>query len=197
MLEHLPLFEARRSNDGKYSFFLALFPDPHTAVRTIELGNKIRGENGMHGRVRPIAHLHVSLHFFGYGSDVSKVLVTVLDPTCRAVAAQTSSFDIEFSRVMSFRRRLGDHPLVLVGDDQKNAAVKKLHQSLEAQLVKSRLASRPNNKFVPHVTLLYDKQTLTPTPIEPVIWRVEEIFLVRSEVGATRYERPGRWKLGG
>jgi 2'-5' RNA ligase len=65
------------------------------------------------------------------------------------------------------------------------------------QLVKSRLASRPNSKFVPHVTLLYDKQILAPMPIDPVIWRVEEMVLVRSEVGVTKYERPGRWKLGG
>ena len=98
---------------------------------------------------------------------------------------------------MSFRGRLGNHPLVLAGDDQRNTTLKKLYQSLEVQLVKNRLSSRPNNKFVPHVTLLYDKQILSPTPIDPVVWRVEEIVLVRSEVGATKYERPGHWKLGG
>jgi 2'-5' RNA ligase len=65
------------------------------------------------------------------------------------------------------------------------------------QLIKSRLSSRPNSKFVPHVTLLYDRQVLAPTPINPVAWKVEEIVLVRSEVGATKYEKPGRWKLGG
>ena len=196
MDQQLSLFESRRPNDGKFSFFLALFPDPNTAERVIELGNKIRRENGMHSRLRPLTHLHVSLHFFGYGSDVSQTLAAVLDPTCKAVAAQTPPFDIELDHVMSFRGRPGNHPLVLVGDDQRNAALKKLHQSLEVQLVKSRLSSHPSNKFVPHATLLYDKQIVSPTPIDSVIWRVEEMILVRSEVGATKYERPGRWKLG-
>lgn len=197
MDQQLSLFESRRPNDGKFSFFLALFPDPNTAERMIELGNTIRGEKAMHGRLRPLTHLHVSLHFFGYGPDVSQTLAAVLDPTCKVVAAQTLPFDIRLSRVMSFQGRPGNHPLVLVGDDQRNAALKKLHQSLEAQLVKSRLSSLPSNKFVPHVTLLYDKQILPPTPIDPVTWRAEEIVLARSEVGATKYERPGRWKLGG
>jgi 2'-5' RNA ligase len=197
MDQQLLLLESRRPNDGKLSFFLALFPDLNIAERMIQLGNRILSENGMHSRLRPLTHLHVSMHFFGYGSDVSQTLVSVLDPTCKAVAAQTLPFDIELDRVMSFRGRPGNHPLVLVGDEQRNVALKKLHQSLEVQLVKSRLASRPNNKFVPHVTLLYDKQILAPMPIDPVIWRVEEMVLVRSEVGVTKYERPGRWKLGG
>jgi 2'-5' RNA ligase len=192
-----PLFESRRPDGGKYSFFLALFPEPNTAGRMIQLGNTISGEKGLRGRLRPLAHLHVSLHFFGYGSDVSQALVSVLDPMCKAVAAQTLPFDIELDRVMSFRGRPGNHPLVLAGDEQRNAALKQLHQTLEVQLVKSRLASHPNNKFVPHVTLLYDKQILAPAPIDPVVWRAEELVLVRSEVGATNYEHPGRWKPGG
>ena len=196
MDQQLSLFEDRRPNDGKFSFFLALFPDPSTARRIIELGDTIRGEHGMHSRLRPLTHLHISLHFFGYASDVSEALTAILDPTCKTIAARTLRFDIELDRIMSFRGRPGNHPLVLVGDDQRNVALKKLHQSIEVQLVKSRLASRPNNKFMPHVTLLYDKQILAPTPIDPVAWRVEEMVLVRSEVGATKYEKPGRWKLG-
>jgi len=196
MDQQLPLFESRRPIGGKYSFFLALFPDPNTAGRMIKLGNKIRGENGLQGRLRPLTHLHVSLHFFGYCSDVSATLAAAFNPPGEAVASQMPPFYIELDCVMSFRGRPGNNPLVLVGCDQKNTALKKLHQSLEVQLVKSRLSSRPNNKFVPHVTLLYDKQILAPTPIAPVIWRVEEIVLVRSEVGATKYERPGRWRLG-
>ena len=197
MDQQLSLFESRRPDGGKYSFFLALFPDPNIAEQMIELGNTIRRENGMHGRLRPLSHLHVSLHFFGYGSDISEALAAILTPTCKAVATQTPPFDIESDCAMSFRGRPGNNPLVLKGDDQKNMALKKLHQSLEVQLVKNRLSSRPNNKFVPHVTLLYDRQLLAPTPIDPVTWRVEEIVLVRSEVGVTKYERPGRWRLGG
>lgn len=196
MDEQLPLFGPRRPEGGKYSYFLALFPDPNTAEQLIELGNKIRSTHEMHARLRPLTHLHVSLHFFGHGSDVSKTLVQILDPICKAVAAQTPLFDIELDRVLSFRGRPGNNPLVLGSDDQRNPALQKLHQALEIQLVRNRLAARPNNKFVPHITLLYDKQLLSSQLINPVIWAAEEIVLVRSEVGATKYERPGRWKLG-
>lgn len=196
MDQQLSLFEDRRPNNGKYSFFLALFPDPNAAAQMIELGNQIRRENGILSRLRPLTHLHISLHFFGYGSDASEALAAILDPMCKAVTVVTPPFDIELNRVMSFRGRPGNNPMVLVGDDQKNVPLKKLHQTLEVQLVKSRLSARPNNKFVPHVTLLYDKQILAPTAIDPVAWSVEEIVLVRSEVGATKYECPGRWKLG-
>jgi 2'-5' RNA ligase len=137
MDQQLLLLESRRPNDGKLSFFLALFPDLNIAERMIQLGNRILSENGMHSRLRPLTHLHVSMHFFGYGSDVSQTLVSVLDPTCKAVAAQTLPFDIELDRVMSFRGRPGNHPLVLVGDEQRNVALKKLHQSLEVQRKRS------------------------------------------------------------
>jgi 2'-5' RNA ligase len=51
-------------------------------------------------------------------------------------------------------------------------------------------------KFAPHLTLLYDKQELAPTPIEPVSWMVQEVVFVGSEVGATKYHRLGRWAFG-
>jgi 2'-5' RNA ligase len=197
MAEQLSLFESRQPSSAKYSYFLALFPDPDTGARLIKLGNQIRSAHEMHCPLRPLTHLHISLHFFGPGSDASKVLVQVLDPICQAITAQTPPFSFELDCIKSFRGRPGNHPLVLVGDEQRNAALMQLHQTLEVQLIKNRLARRPNIKFVPHVTLLYDKQILAPVPIDPVVWRVEEMVLVRSEVGATKYEHPGRWILGG
>ena len=197
MDQQSPLFESRRPNAGKYSFFLSFFPDPNTAERMIELGNRIRIEKKMHSRLRPLTHLHVSLHFFGYGSDVSESLAAILDPVCKSATAQTPPFEIELDRVMSFRGRPGNHPFVLLGDDQKNADLNRLHQFLEGQLVKHRLSARPNNKFVPHVTLLYDDNIFAPAPTNPLTWKVGEIVLVRSEVGATKYKRTAHWALNG
>jgi 2'-5' RNA ligase len=195
--QQLLLFESPRPQIGKYSFFFAVFPNPHTAERIVELGNTFRCKHGMQGRLRPLSHLHVSLHFFGYGSDVSKTLARVLAPACKAATAQTLPFEVEFDRVLSFRGRPGNHPLVLVGDDRGNEPLRKLHQLLEVQLVKNRLSTVPNTKFVPHITLLYDKQNLAAQPIDSVAWKVEELVLVRSEVGATKYQRVSRWALGG
>jgi 2'-5' RNA ligase len=50
-------------------------------------------------------------------------------------------------------------------------------------------------KFHPHLTLLYDKQSSIKASVNPVTWTAEEIVLVCSEVGRTKYHRLGAWKL--
>jgi 2'-5' RNA ligase len=197
MDQQLPLFESPRPPAAKYSFFLALFPDPGTARRIVEIGNGLRRKHGMQGKLRPIGHLHISMHGLGHGSEMPDVVVEGLGETCGTVAARTQPFEVKFDRVFSFRNRPGNNPLVLVGNDHGNGPLKKFHQLLELQLVTDRLSPGPNARFEPHITLLYDEKSLPPAPVGSVSWRVEEIVLVRSEVGATKYLRMARWPLGG
>ena len=48
---------------------------------------------------------------------------------------------------------------------------------------------------VPHVTLNYHRDGLGDQRIDPIAWRVEEIFLIESIYGATRHEPRGRLPL--
>jgi RNA 2',3'-cyclic 3'-phosphodiesterase len=189
----LSLFDEPPPRDPKYSLFLALFPDPHTAQLIADLGNKLRERHGSNGRVRPVNHLHVSLLPIGHTDSVPAGLMQFMDQVCSAVAADTHPFEICLNRQLSFHGRPGNHPLVLVGDDHGNDGVKRLRGQLGAALTQSPL---PVSRFTPHVTLLYDRQELAPAAVEPVFWTVKEICFVRSEVGATKYDRLGQWELG-
>lgn len=145
----------------------------------------------MYGRVRPLHHLHVSLHAI----DMRNMRIEKVRDVCETIAAVTSTFEISFNRVMSFQSRHGNYPLVLAGDNHQNDGVKRLHNSLYAEFKKRAPSARLNSNISPHITLLYHKQQITPKPIEPVFWTVKEIVLVCSEVGATKYVYLGRWGL--
>jgi RNA 2',3'-cyclic 3'-phosphodiesterase len=196
MYKQLSLFETSQPRPPKFSLFLAIFPDHHTAEQIIDFGNRLRRIHGMRGRLRPVSHLHVSLLFLGHTFDVPETVVGTVGHVCKAVTAVTGPFEIKFDRVLSFRGQPGNHPLVLVNNNHESDALRSLHGLLHAKFSKYVSPTSPTSKFVPHLTLLYDKQEITPKPIEPVSWMVKEIILVRSEVGATKYRLLGRWGLG-
>ena len=121
-------------------------------------------------------------------------VIRLVDHACRAIAKATSPFDVTFDRVLSLKRRKLNQPLVLAGSKDGNAELKAFHRLLVAKL-SGRSNATP--EFTPHVTLLYDRQ-INEEPIDPVVsWKVNEVILVLSHVGATKYKRLGSWKLGG
>lgn len=196
MYKQLSLFETPQPRPAKYSLFLAIFPDHRTAQQIIDLGNTLRKTHGMSAKLRPISHLHVSLLFLGGTMGVPETVVEAISHVCKAVTVITSPFEIMFDRVLSFRGQPGNHPLVLVDDNHGNDGVRNLHGLLRAKFAKYVSSTSSAPKFMPHLTLLYDKQELTPKAIKPVYWTVKEIVLVRSEVGATKYHWLGRWVFG-
>jgi len=157
----------------------------------------IRGKNGLRGRVRPLGHLHVSLYFLGGCSDVSEKVIHFVGHICETVTASTPVFEVRFDRTISFRGGLGNRPFVLINHNKGNPELMRLRQALDTKFSKYRRGSGGNLTFNPHVTLLYDQQSIPEGPINPISWMVDEIVLVRSEVGATKYEKLGSWKLTG
>ncbi len=177
--------------------FLAHFPDPGTAAHILELAARIRQQHGLTGRLRPPGHLHITLHWLGDYAEVPETVVESAGQACAAVAARMPSFEVTLDAVSSFRGRPGNHPLILARSGEGNAPLIKFHQALGTELAKRQCYNKNGPPFSPHLTLLYDKQVLQKQPVEPVSWAVSEIVLVRSEVGATKYHRLGRWTLGG
>ncbi len=105
-----------------------------------------------------------------------------------------SLFRVSFDGVMSFSGNEDSKPFVLVGEDGV-VGLLRLHAALCAALREVGFRPRGNANFTPHVTLLYDKKRVDVQPIEPIGWTVDEIVLVLSHTGQTRYELLGRWKL--
>lgn len=196
MDQQLSLFDTPKQVPARYSVFLAVMPELSVARRILELAAELQARHGLRGRLRPLDHLHVTLHHIGYYPEVPEHVVRAVDRACEAVAAVTPAFEAKFDEVLSFGNRPGNHPLVLVDQDGGKQGLSGLHQVLARELIKQALPVAGGGSFTPHITLLYDQQKILKEPVDPVGWRVDEIILIRSEVGATKYQYLGRWTLG-
>ena len=196
MAEQLLFFETSQAPILRCNLFLAIFPDHRTAQKIAEFGNAFRQSHSLRGAVLPADRLHVSLCHLGNVAAVPNALPIIVGQKFKTIAAQVHPFAIGFTRALSFRGRLGNRPLVLADYAQENDDVRRLHGLLHAKLTNRVPTTSSSQKFSPHMTLLYDAQSLAPEPVEPLHWAVAEIVLVCSEVGKTKYTQVGSWKLG-
>jgi 2'-5' RNA ligase len=176
------------------SLFLALFPDGGIAQHMVGLGAGFKKKHGLTGRLRPLDHLHLTLHWIDDYPEIPNSVVEAVGQACESISSRTAPFEVTLDCALSFGRGSVKRPLVLAGNESHNRALSEFHQQLLAELVKCRCLGKGKAKLEPHVTLLYDKP-IAECPVAPVSWRAEEIVLVCSEVGATRYQRLGQWKL--
>jgi RNA 2',3'-cyclic 3'-phosphodiesterase len=160
MKNQLLLFENSKLEPLKYNLFLAVFPDDHTAQQIMEFGGILRRVHSFKGRLRPVHHLHVSLFFLGHIAETPKNFALKIGTVIAEAIRTTPPFELRFNRLLSFRGRPGNHPLVLATDDRENSPIKNLHAKLYAAFSKyfpNRFTIPP---FVPHLTLLYDRHRL-------------------------------------
>ena len=194
MNQQLDLFGVPEPAPLKYGVFLAIFPDQFTADHIVEQAAEICKRHRLRGRLRPIHHLHISLHSLGGYSAVPYKILPFVAEICKAAIANMPPFGITLDRVISFRGGFTNRPVVLINHSDGNAALTQLHHTIGTELSKYLRHSR-NLGFNPHLTLLYDQQSIPEEPIDPISWKVDEIVLVCSEVTATKYERLGHWEL--
>ena len=172
--------------------FLAVFPDPAARGRLAALGQSLKAERGLQGRLLRPEHLHVTLNHLG---DYRTIPQNIVDAASRAVASlsATAPFALSLDRVVTFQRP-GAKPVVVVGSDDGTTALEAFHRQLQKAL--ARQGIKPEARFKPHATLLYDRQGLPETPVESIRWTVGEVVLVHSLLGRTTHEHLARWSLG-
>ena len=179
---------APRSTDCHRLFF-AILPDPDTAARIEQLARQLRIEHALTRKLLRTGHFHVTLYFIGtYSGFPSQVAERAL---AAAATVGAPAFDVVFDRAGSFRRKGGDRPFVLLGDE--SAGQKELHEALGAALEAVGFACHRTSRYTPHVTLLYDKHAVDERGIEPVRWAVREFVLMDSLVGQGRHVALGRF----
>ena len=171
--------------------FFAVMPPPPEAARLATLAQELRARLALHGRPRPTAHLHVTLHHLGDFAGVPQQQVEAARQAAEGVAM--AAFEARFDRVGSFAGRAGKHPFVLLGADGATGLLG-LHAALGERLAAVGLGRR-ERAFVPHVTLLYDARTIPVQPAGPLAWPVHEFLLIHSLLGQTEYRVLGRWPL--
>lgn len=176
--------------------FFAIFPKRKAALKITRLANRLRRAHGFKQRPFQAGRFHISLQNLSQSFESNDDLVRLAGKAAAELSAQP--FDVSFNHVDSFKGKSARHPLVMLGDAESVHALCELQQMLGVTLKKAMPGSkRVAGRFTPHVTLLYGDYPIDEHPVEVVTWRVEELVLVRSLYGRTKYIPLGRWRLSG
>jgi 2'-5' RNA ligase len=173
--------------------FFSVFPDVKAAARIGHLARRLRRNHGLKGLPFSPARFHCTLcsvddRNAAWRSSVAKAREA-------AATIEAAPFRVSFNGVMSFSRKEHNYPLVLVGDEGV-IGLMSLYSSLRNAMRKAGLR-RETSSFTPHVTMLYDIRRIGEQTVEPIYWTVNEIVLVLSLTGQTKYHWLGRWQLRG
>lgn len=199
-----PDFTARRTDGAALGvgsarptdrLFFAVFPDEATAGRVAAVARQLRAELGLHGKVLREERLHVTLHHLGDHVGLPGALV---QSACAAGCAIGGGpgFEVAFDRAGTLGKRRKNQPFVLRAGAGA-AALAQFQQRLGAALHHVGLSEWVEERFVPHLTLLYDNRCMQAMPVDPLGWWVNEFRLVRSLLGQSRYICLARWSLQG
>ena len=175
------------------NLFFAVMPDSKTAWQIHESANHWRHEYGLKGRVLDPDRLHISIYGLGMYPDLPTRLLS--QAAMAAQAAATTAFNVRFDRLVSFSGKSRPdelRPLVLRASEEVTGLVGLRHR-LMASLGKTIPAALNRASFTPHLTLLYDAQSIPEQDVPVVEWRAHELVLVQSHYGKGRYTILERW----
>lgn len=179
---------------GPDRVFFAIVPETHAATRSGRLAELLRFKHNLIGKPLGLDRFHVSLAHLGDFNGVPPDFVESAGKAASAVASRLAPFEVRFDHAMSFRRKSGRRPLVLLQENE-NPFMKTLLREL---LIALGICRRGYDvDFIPHMTLLYDETGVGKEHIDPIGWTVNEIVLIHSLVGQSRHIPLGRWPLKG
>ena len=187
-MSQLSLFGAEvPATDG---LFLAVLPEAEARPRIEGTAQQLHSRHGLKGKLLTRDRYHISLFSFGEHNGLPPRLVSEVMKA--AAAIEMSPFDVVLDRAMSFHGGK-QRPLVLCGGDGV-ARLIALQHVIAVAMQRARLG-RAKQPFVPHMTLLYDKDGIDEQPIERIGWTVTEFVLIHSLLGRSQYIPLGRWPL--
>src|SRR5256885_861327 len=95
--------------------FFAVFPDPATATRIALLGQELRRQHGLHGKMLASERLHVALHHVGDYVHLPDAVTAAAREVAATVRLPT--FTVAFNCAASLRGRPDNQPFVLRVDE--------------------------------------------------------------------------------
>ena len=192
------LFGAIEPTKPTDRLFFALFPSKEAAMQIASVSQQLRDEHGLTGKSLSNDRLHVTLHHVGdYAGGLPNGVVEAAQEAASKIGLP--AFDVTFDRAMSFLGRPKNKPFVLRGNEQADGGLSALmafQKTLYLAMCRAGLQGpRANVKFAPHVTLMYDDQTVNEQAIEPINWSAHYFVLVHSLIGQTKHIHLGRWPI--
>jgi 2'-5' RNA ligase len=169
-----------------------LMPSAEVATRTGFFAQRFISDNRLPGRPLLTERLHVSVHHVGdYRRLRSRNVYAAL---LAGAAVSMSPFEVTARFIRTFQGapardgRPPKRPLVLLCEGD---GLFELHGQVGAGM--RGVGLRAADGFVPHMTLLYGPQAVPMQAIEPIRFMAEELVLIHSERGLTRYTALWRW----
>jgi RNA 2',3'-cyclic 3'-phosphodiesterase len=179
--------------DATDRLFLAVLPGAEVAVRAHALAEALKAGSGSQAQPVPASRLHVTLHYFGEFAGVPDALVGAVDKAMRGIGLR--AFDACLDRAWSFDG--GPHRKPWVLGMSAEEGMQALHAATGRQLAVAGVRAKGGAGFVPHMTVLYDRQALAPRPVDPIRLEIREVALVDSLVGRGEHRVLRRWPLNG
>lgn len=174
------------------SCFFAVLPPPAVAQSVHALGHQLRRSIGLRGKLIGPDRYHITLCGTGAFGEVPCEIIDLLKQIGETV--QEPIFDVFFDQTASFGGSYGRRSLVLTASDTLPALVA-LQTRLYGTMREANLLV--DERFTPHITLLYDKRPAPRIEIPRLSFTVPEFVLIRSIHGTSRHEHLARWPLGG
>lgn len=184
--------ERSASHGDVHRLFFALWPDDAVRAQMAEAARRLRARYAPRGRWLGGHRYHLTLQFLG---DFDRLREDLVDDACRAAASvRSAAFDLPMDRAGSFR----GSRVWWLGCEHTPDGLRGLWSALGLALAKGHVSTRASHTLTPHVTLLRDAvETLSDTPIEPIVWPVREFVLIHSQLGSRNaYDVLQRWPLG-
>lgn len=158
------------------------------------IAEKIYFHNRLSGNLIDAARLHATLlPFESY--DVGGVGLPP-DAVDRAIAVgetvrlDAAAFDITFDRLGVFNGHGTQRPVVLHCSRVPEAA-------LSLMVALARAMGSSQDRFDPHITLLWDRIPVSPRHLEAAITlRIDKLVLIRSFYGKGYHQTFADWRLG-
>lgn len=166
--------------------FLAAVPDAAAAAGIHRLACALKHAHKFDCKVIEPERLHVSLFFLG---ELSQQILRIAAEA--AAEVRVPPFEVSFDRSVSFCGKIGNRPLVLMGDDGLDR-LKSFRRTLGIALARKGLRYLARKDFTPHVTLLYADRNVEEHPVVPIRWTVNEFVLIHSMHGHVHL---ARWPL--
>lgn len=186
-------FEGFASAEPRDRLFYAIMPDPPAAEAIAAVARRAREAHGLDAPALRTDRFHVTLIHIGDFAGLPKSVVSDALRVGQSTAAM--ALEVTFDRAGSFSGPPHSKPFVLLGEAGLDD-LKAFRRSLWDRLIRAGVKPLSRIEFNPHLTLLYDRRSIANHGIEPVRWMADELLLIHSELGRTKYNMLGRWPLG-
>lgn len=174
------------------SCFFAVLPPPAVAQSVHAPGHQLQRSIGLRGKLIGPDRYHIALCGTGAFGEVPRESIDLLKRIGESI--QEPIFDVFFDQTASFGSSYGRRSLVLTASDTLPALA-----ALQIRLYDTMQAANllVDERFTPHITLLYAKRPAPRIEIPRLSFTVPEFVLIRSVHGESRHDHLARWPLGG